>query len=83
MGVRDALTIHIDLPNVLMCLGGAAYLLVGLFIGIPLLTFVFGDWQIPNIWGAHLAVFLIGWTLWLPILILRLIAALLDPETWN
>jgi hypothetical protein len=76
------MTIHVSI-NLILWLGVAAYALLGLLAGIPILSFMFSDWDIPKIWGAHLAAFLIGWTLWLPLIIIRIIITLLNPESWR
>lgn len=76
------MTIHID-AQLAWWLGGGIYLVLGLFVGIPILALAFSDWRIPNVWGAHLAAFLIGWVLWLPLIFFRIIITLLDPESWR
>lgn len=83
------MTLTIHLATVMWIIGIAAYLIAGLFIGMPLIS-LYSEGKVwlgrlldANIWGLHLVVILTAWLAWIPLLILIVLIALLNPETYR
>lgn len=83
------MTITIHLMTMLKILAGCAYALAGFFIGMPLLSlYCEGKPRLDalthsRIWGLTFIVLVLSWVLWLPLLLLIVLIALLNPETYR